>query len=138
MWKKVSSRDLEKGRSGALSAEMSRPIRSPAAQLTAAERVEFAKEHVLYEITHFIRSAQAIDAAKNSLFPMNFAIEVFALHTRNLIDFFFSQDGRKTDVRASLFFPSDDFRLAARERIAEVLPFTEASEHPPRADAMRT
>lgn len=65
---------------------------------------EYAREHVLYEITHFVRAAQAIEAASADLFPMNFAIEVFALHLRNLLDFFAPRNARKTDARARHFY----------------------------------
>ena len=64
---------------------------------------KYACEHVLYEITHFIRAAQAIEAACAGLFPMNFAIEVFALHLRNLLDFFAPRNPRKTDACAKHF-----------------------------------
>lgn len=64
---------------------------------------EYASEHVLYEITHFIRAAQAVEAARAGLFPMNFAIEVFALHLRNLLDFFAPRRPRRTDACASHF-----------------------------------
>jgi hypothetical protein len=64
---------------------------------------EYACEHVLYEITHFIRAAQAVEAARAGLFPMNFAIEAFALHLRNLLDFFTPRQPRKTDACAKHF-----------------------------------
>jgi hypothetical protein len=64
---------------------------------------EYACEHVLYEISHFIRAAQAVEAARAGLFPMNFAIEVFALHLRNLLDFFVPRQARKTDACARHF-----------------------------------
>jgi hypothetical protein len=65
---------------------------------------EYSREHVLYEITHFVRAAQAIEAASAGLFPMNFAIEVFALHLRNLLDFFAPRKPRKTDACAAHFY----------------------------------
>jgi hypothetical protein len=69
-----------------------------------AELRAYACEHVLYEITHFIRAAQAVEAARAGLFPMNFAIEVFALHVRNLLDFFAPRNARKTDACARHFY----------------------------------
>jgi hypothetical protein len=65
---------------------------------------EYAYEHVLYEITHFIRGAEAVEAARVGLFPMNFAIEVFALHLRNLLDFFAPRQVRETDACARHFY----------------------------------
>lgn len=65
---------------------------------------EYARDHVLYEITHFVRATQAIEAATTRLFPMNFAIEVFALHIRNLLDFFAPRNQRKTDACAAHFY----------------------------------
>jgi hypothetical protein len=65
---------------------------------------EYACEHVLYEVTHFVRAAQAVEAARAGVFPMNFAIEVFALHLRNLLDFFAPRNTRKTDACARHFY----------------------------------
>jgi hypothetical protein len=65
---------------------------------------EYACEHVLYEITHFVRAVQAIEAARAGQFPMNFAVEVFALHVRNLLDFFAPRNTRKTDACARNFY----------------------------------
>src|SRR5688572_29986192 len=63
----------------------------------------YACEPVLYEISHFIRAAQAIEAARAGLFPMNLAFEVFALHLRNLFDFFAPRNARPTDACARHF-----------------------------------
>jgi hypothetical protein len=65
---------------------------------------EYACSHVLYEIRHFVRAAQACDAAWYGLFPENFAVEVFALHTRNLLDFFAPRNPRETDACAHHFY----------------------------------
>lgn len=75
------------------------------ASYTDDELRNYACEHVLYEITHFVRAAQSIDAARAGVFPMNFAVEVFALHLRNLLDFFAPRSKRKTDASASDFCP---------------------------------
>lgn len=64
---------------------------------------DYACEHVLYEITHFVRAAQAVEAAGIGPMPMNFAIEVFALHLRNLLDFFAPRSLRGTDAAARHF-----------------------------------
>lgn len=82
--------------------ESNRPI----GDFSREELRAYAYEHLRYEITHFVRAAQAIDAARAGLFPMNFAIEVFALHVRNLLDFFAPRNPRKTDAQASLFYPN--------------------------------
>jgi hypothetical protein len=66
---------------------------------------DYAFEHVRYEITHFVRAAQAVEAARAALFPMNFAVEVFALHLRNLLDFFAPRSQRPTDATAKHFYP---------------------------------
>jgi hypothetical protein len=79
--------------------ECRRPIRD----FSEEELRDYACEHVLYEITHFIRAAQAVEAARAGLFPMNFAIEVFALHLRNLLDFFAPRNARPTDASAFHF-----------------------------------
>lgn len=75
----------------------------PIGDFSGDELREYAREHVLYEITHFVRGAQAVEAACAGLFPMNFAIEVFALHLRNLLDFFAPRNARKTDAHAAIF-----------------------------------
>ncbi len=80
--------------------ESGRPIED----FPEADLREYAYEHVLYEITHFVRAAQAMEAARAGLFPMNFAIEVFALHLRNLLDFFAPRNPRKTDACARHFY----------------------------------
>jgi hypothetical protein len=79
---------------------------------------DYACEHVLYEITHFVRATQAIEAARAGLFPMNFAIEVFALHLRNLLDFFAPRNARETDACAEHFFEGwedPEFNVHIRE-----------------------
>jgi hypothetical protein len=72
-------------------------------QFSEDELRQYACEHVLYEITHFIRAVQAVEAALGGVFPMNFALEVFALHLRNLLDFFAPRNARKTDACARHF-----------------------------------
>jgi hypothetical protein len=72
----------------------------PVDEFSDDELREYAWEHVRYEITHFVRATQAIEAACAALFPMNFAIEALALHLRNLLDFFAPRSARKTDVCA--------------------------------------
>lgn len=74
------------------------------ADLTENELRAYACEHVLYEITHFVRAVQAIELAHAGRFPMNFAVEVFALHLRNLLDFFAPRSIRPTDACAKHFF----------------------------------
>jgi hypothetical protein len=81
--------------------EFDRPI----SDFSDEELREYAGEHVLYEITHFFRAYQAVEAAKAGDFPMNFAIEVFALHLRNLLDFFAPRRRRPTDACARHFYP---------------------------------
>ncbi|MFN8160254.1 MAG: hypothetical protein U0R52_04305 [Solirubrobacterales bacterium] len=80
--------------------EFGRPI----GDFAEEELRNYALQHVLYEITYFIRAAQAIEAARAELFPMNFAIEVFALHLRNLLDFFAPRNTRPTDACARHFY----------------------------------
>jgi hypothetical protein len=80
--------------------EFGRPIEA----FSEDELREYACEHVLYEVTHFVRATQAIEMAAAGLFPMNFAIEVFALHIRNLLDFFAPRNPRKTDACAADFY----------------------------------
>lgn len=78
----------------------------PIDEFSDDELREYAGEHVLYEITHFVRGAQAVEAAYFGLFPMNFAVEVFALHLRNLLDFFAPRGSPwKTDALARHFYP---------------------------------
>lgn len=77
----------------------------PISEFTEDELRDYACEHVLYEITHFVRAAEAVEAAHAGRFPMNFALEVFALHLRNLLDFFAprSPRPRATDACARHF-----------------------------------
>ncbi len=80
--------------------ELGRPIR----EFSEDELRAYACSHVLYEIRHFVRAAQAADAAWYGLFPENFAVEVFALHVRNLLDFFGPPKDRPADAFAEHFF----------------------------------
>lgn len=75
----------------------------PIGELSSDELIAYADTHVLYEITQFLEAAHAVDAATRHVFPMNFAIEVFALHLRNLLDFFAPRNARRTDARAAVF-----------------------------------
>jgi hypothetical protein len=72
--------------------------------LSDEELRAYAGEHVLYEITQFVRATQAVEAAQTGLFPMNFAVEVLALHLRNLLVFFAPRNPWKTDACAHHFF----------------------------------
>jgi hypothetical protein len=79
------------------------PVR-PIDDFTNDELRHYACEHVLYEITHFFRAIQGVETAPAG-FPMNFAIEVFALHLRNLLDFLAPRENvRRTDACARHFF----------------------------------
>jgi hypothetical protein len=76
----------------------------PISEFSDDELRAYACSHVLYEIRHFVRAAQAADAAWCGLFPENFAVEVFALHVRTLLDFFGPRKPRPTDACAHHFF----------------------------------
>jgi hypothetical protein len=84
----------------------------PVDDFSEDELREYADEHVKYEITQFVRGAQAIDAACAELFPMNFAIEVFALHLRNLLDFF-ARVTLETPMSAPTTFTRGGSRLSS-------------------------
>ena len=75
----------------------------PISEFSDDELRAYACSHVLYEIRHFVRAAQACDAAWYGLFPENFAVEVFALHIRNQLDFFGPRNARPTDACAHHF-----------------------------------
>ena len=77
----------------------------PISDFSDDELRAYASEHVLYEITQFVRAALAVEASRVGNFPMNFAIEVFALHLRNLLDFFAPRGTPwETDALASHFY----------------------------------
>jgi len=82
---------------------------------------KYVCEHVLYEITHLTRATQAVETARAGLFPMNFAIEVFALHLRNLLDFFAPRHVRKTDACARHFHKESAARRLRRLTLPEGL-----------------
>jgi hypothetical protein len=79
----------------------------PIDEFSDDELREYACEHVYYEITQFVRATAAVEAALSYVWTRNFAIEVFALHVRNLLDFFAprSDKPRKTDATAFNFYP---------------------------------
>lgn len=62
----------------------------------------FADDHVFYEIDMFLRG---VEAAVDGSLPTNVAIEVFTIHLRNLLDFFYPPANcHKDDVIARNFF----------------------------------
>jgi hypothetical protein len=73
------------------------------AELNAAARRDYVCDHVLYEITHFVRG---IEACRGQIkIPQNFAVEVMVIHMRNLVAFFYdSRPENGTELGASHFF----------------------------------
>jgi hypothetical protein len=75
--------------------------------LSDDELRDYVCEHVIYEITQFVRGVEAVALAKQGRFRENFAVEVFGLHLRNLLDFFYPRPSvRPTDVVAAHFVPA--------------------------------
>lgn len=66
---------------------------------------EYVCEHVRYEISMFARSVGAIACTSGESWPENVCVEVFTIHLRNLLDFFYPpRRQRPTDVFATHFF----------------------------------
>jgi hypothetical protein len=79
--------------------------------LTPADRTAIA-EHLWYELTMLWGAAAAIAPAPSTIYR-NCAVEAFALHARNLIDFFYSAPQRD-DVAAAHFFSNPEEWLQRR------------------------
>lgn len=82
-----------------------------------ARLYRFSKEHLLYELRMFrvlakifiegklmlnSNSAEIRETVNNSL------VESFAIHSRNLIDFFYRDKGKSDDIFASYYFDDPD------------------------------
>ena len=65
--------------------------------------LNFSEEHVRYEISMFYETGHKI-VEKSDLFAMNILTESFAIHTRNLIYFFYPEHAKPDDVTSEHFF----------------------------------
>lgn len=77
--------------------------------LTDHELLDYSKEHVIYELWMFRSVGQALIAPIQMSQPLrNALIESFAIHLRNLIDFFYPGQIQADDVVASEFLDDPD------------------------------
>jgi hypothetical protein len=82
------------------------------AVLSDDELLSYSREHVLYEIRMLVQSAELlkrrVDTPSGPMLPpfWNAALESFAIHLRNLVDFFYPTAIKLTDVVADDFFPN--------------------------------
>lgn len=85
--------------------------------VTEAERDAIAG-HLKYEFQMLCASANAMGQANAIL--NNCVVESFALHARNLIDFFYTPP-QKDDVVAAHFFGKPNVWVAVRPEMAQIL-----------------
>jgi hypothetical protein len=94
-----------------------------------SELLEYSREHLLYEVMRFISTAQILTSYDFSRFQPeelrlvfhDAIVESFAIHTRNLIDFFYPGPGRKQDdVLANHYF-ENQVRPSSFPQISSVL-----------------
>ena len=71
----------------------------------------YSREHLLYEVGMFFQLGRLLMTGPFLATPPeaavvmhNAALEAFAIHLRNLLDFFYVQKPRKTDVIAAMFY----------------------------------
>jgi hypothetical protein len=69
--------------------EASGGMEKAAATMSGDQLAEYADELVLYEIGMLCRAVGAALGTSGEIWPMNVAIESFALHLRNLLDFLY-------------------------------------------------
>jgi hypothetical protein len=70
----------------------------------------YSREHLLYEVGMFFQLGRLLMASPFLAIPAeaavvmhNAAVETFAVHLRNLLDFFYTQKPFKTDMIAAMF-----------------------------------
>ncbi len=87
---------------------------SPRIVYTDQQLLDYSEEHLLYEFHIFRWVAENLPPDKG--FQLSALLESFAIHLRNLIDFFYTQpgDARNDDVVAADFFdPASAWNLGA-------------------------
>jgi len=72
---------------------------------------QYSREHLLYEVAMFFQLGRLLMSGLFHATPpevaaviQNAALESFALHLRNLLDFFYSTPAHDTDVKAAMFY----------------------------------
>src|SRR5579864_3336346 len=76
---------------------------TPRLSLTNPELVDYSGEHLLYEIQMFIWVSRTVPPMPTGP-EKSVYLESFLIHLRNLIDFFYPQSPRPTDVIATDFY----------------------------------
>jgi hypothetical protein len=81
----------------------------PVSEFSEDDLREYVCEHVRYEISMFARCVGAIAGTSGESWPENVCVEVFTIHLRNLLDFFYPpKRPYPTDVFAKHFFSSSE------------------------------
>jgi hypothetical protein len=75
----------------------------------------YSREHVLYEVGMFFQLGRLLMTGPFLATPPeaavvmhNAALEAFAIHLRNLLDFFYTQKRFRTDVTAAMFYDAGE------------------------------
>ncbi len=87
------------------------------------KKLEKSLEHLVYEIMMFDGTVIKLTSGKNNSFETNILLESFAIHSRNLFDFFYTKKRRLDDMSAQDFITKRrEFRLKrTKKRILENL-----------------
>jgi hypothetical protein len=81
----------------------------PISEFSEDELRKYVCDHVRYEISMFARSVGATTGTSGEHWPENICVEVFTIHLRNLLDFFYPpKREHPTDVFARHFFSSPE------------------------------
>jgi hypothetical protein len=116
----------------------------PRLTLTDQEFLDYSREHLLYELQMFRLVARALPTTPDN-FERYALIESCAIHTRNLIDFFYNKSPMADDVIAADFFgnattwkvtiPSslDQARVRANKEVSHLTLQRKSGAHPDKA-----
>jgi len=79
-------------------------------KLTDEEKIKFLDEHFCYEANMLIISYSKLIvlSSKENINENNMALEVFALHSRNLLEFFINEDSKHSDTAKAKHFLTDN------------------------------
>ncbi|SRR6266700_5035033 len=74
--------------------------------LSDQKLLDYSREHLLYEIQMLQQMVKTLNTKSSAFQPLEryALIESFAIHFRNLFEFFYNKEPKKTDVVAADFF----------------------------------
>ncbi len=86
------------------------------------EQLRKASDHLYYEIMMFQQLAEGLQSGISGASTIhNALLESFGIHTRALIDFFFTDQDYKDDVLAVHYFDKPEIWMTKRSKITDIL-----------------